>query len=118
MSSPTVVKKGAQAVWGTKMHGRGGEAFGGVITRVSKASGSKEHIFEDGDGFDVGTLIYNIGRGVASLEIECKEDSTLPEVGEDITIDGESFFVSSEPEINWQRGGVKNISIKAKKNYD
>ena len=78
-TTPTI--NGKTALWGMD-----GAVFTGVITSFSKDDDSDEGEILDNNGYRIGSITYN-QKSTFSLEILIESTTTLPSVGDLVTID-------------------------------
>ena len=108
VTTSTPVFKGQKVIWGT---GEIGYNAGGICTSASFDHSSQNDPVEDENGAQIGRVLYDQLYSV-SLTIVCKEGTTDPSVGDDITVDDCKLFVTGV-RTDWQNKGKKQLSITA-----
>ncbi len=106
VTTSTPVFKGQKVIWGT---GEIGYNAGGICTAASFDHSSQNDPVEDENGAQIGRVLYDTIYSV-SLTIVCKDTTTAPGIGDNITVSEKTLFVTSVRE-DWNNKGKKQLSI-------
>lgn len=104
------LKSGVTVTWGIPSAQQ--QASLGVVQSVRRKPNGKEKMYPDEDGDTAAVIYYDKGKQVV-IEILCASSLTVPDRGDVLSHDSESYLVE-DCEENWQSEDCQKITVTAK----
>ena len=104
------LKTGVTVVWGIPTAQK--QASLGVVQSVRRSPTGKEKTYPGEDGDTAAVIYYDHGLSL-TIEIICASTASVPDRGDVLTHDSQTFLVENCEE-NWQAEDVQKITVTAK----
>lgn len=107
MAGPT--KIGTQVVWGTDSN-----TTYGLIQSMTTGNGGTIKEYKDYQGDTVSLVAYDKHKTIQLTAICVGNAPTLPEIGATFTVGSNTYYVNTEPTINWSNEDAASVSLSGR----
>lgn len=107
---PNIRQLSINVVWGTEAANANGFGTGYVVS-ARKTHASERIPVLDNNGVPVGT-VYVPQYDEIDYEVLCQANTTIPNIGDNITVGGSTGGVENVEEA-WEQKGIKKLRIRA-----